>query len=51
MFKIVGINEQNTTTSLKGEKDELTQTREAWVTALPSREAGFLPVISPVDIK
>lgn len=38
---------QNTTTSLKEEKGELMQTREAWVMALPSREAGFLPVISP----
>lgn len=42
---------QNTTTSLKEEKDELMQTREAWVTALPSREAGFLPVISPCGHK
>lgn len=40
---------QNTTTSLKEEKDELTG--EAWVAALPASEAGFLPVIPLVDIK
>lgn len=42
---------QNTTTSLKEEKDELTQTGEAWVAALPASEAGFLPVISPCGHK
>lgn len=37
---------QNTTTSLKEEKDELTG--EAWVAALPPVKLGFSLVISPL---